>query len=129
MRKGKSESKTLFLSRLKHELLKKTTLLYSVSFRTIIYFILEYVRLLHCKKNKTKSRKRFLTCWYPFYDIYTLFSTNKVSILYFFHKIINNSSNIEFFIRAPLGVTFCKLFLSLLSDQLKRSEWIDVITN
>ena len=81
------------------------------------------------KKNKTKSRKRFLTCWYPFYDIYTLFSTNKVSILYFFHKIINNSSNIEFFIRAPLGVTFCKLFLSLLSDQLKRSEWIDVITN
>ena len=47
----------------------------------------------------------------------------------FFHETMDNSSNIWFFILAPLCVTFCKLFLYLLGDWLEGLEWTDVIMN
>ena len=47
----------------------------------------------------------------------------------FFHETMDNSSNIWFFILAPLFVTFCKLFLYLLGDWLEGLEWTDVIMN
>ena len=42
---------------------------------------------------------------------------------------MDNSSNIWFFILAPVFVIFCKLFLYLLCDWLEGLEWTDGIMN
>ena len=79
------------------------------------------------KNNDKKKKKNNKT----FFELALIISMTFIhyvllarSLYHIFSSTFNNSSNISFFILAPLYLTFSKLFLYLLGDHMEGSEWI-----